>query len=123
MDYTAMCAVMRELLPRVSAEALSAWEAFVVDMCCGSASAEAQMRGELCAEMLIVREQYGSELAVRLFNMGERYVVNTFELPGAAELLSNGASEAETFEEITHCGWHPSRAHQSSVRLVMQALV
>ena len=118
-----MCAVMRELLPDASAEALNAWEAFVADLCGGSASAEAQMRGELCAELLLIREQYGRDLAVRLFNMGERYAVNTFELPGAAELLSNGASEAEAFEEITRCGWHPSREHQSSVRLVMQALV
>lgn len=114
---------MQELLPEISQEALSAWEAFIEDMTFGELHGADKMRGELYAEMLLIQEDYGDELATALFNMGERHPVNTFELPGAAELMECGMDEESVFHEITSCGWHPSGAHQERVQLILRNLV
>lgn len=123
LDFAQLCAAMKELLPGITQEALAAWEAFVTNMSGSSTLAAAQMRGELYAEMLLIEQERGSELATALFNMGERHVINTFELPGAAEMLSGGADEETVFEEITRFGWHPSEAHQEHVQLILRNLV
>ena len=116
-------AAMTELLPGITQEALAAWEAFVTDMSGSSTLAAAQMRGELYAEMLLIEQEYGSELATALFNMGERHVINTFELSGAAEMLSGGADEETVYDEITRFGWHPTDTHQERVQLILRNLI
>ena len=123
MDHEKFCEAMTELLPNISSEALDAWEAFISDMNAGEKTEAFIMRGELYAEMLLISQEYGDELATALFNMGERYVINTFELPGAAEMMASGASEREVFEEITGYGFHPPEEHREQVRLIMRNLL
>lgn len=123
LECAQLCAAMKELLPGITQEALTAWEAFVTDMSGGSTQAAAQMRSELFVEILLVEQDYGRELATTLFNMGERHVINTFELSGAAEMMAGGADEETVYNEITRFGWHPSEAHQERVQLIMRSLV
>lgn len=122
MDHTQLRETMTELLPDISSEALDAWEKFISDMNAGDEAEVRIMRSELCAEMRLIRQDYGEELATRLFNMGEQYPINIFELPGAAEMMSCGASEDEIFGEITNFGFHPPEEHIEQVRLIMSQL-
>ena len=122
MDYFRFCESLRSRLPGINPEALNAWEEFISDMNAGDPRGAKQMRGELYAEMLLIQQDYGDELATSLFNMGAKYAINTFELPGAAEMLSCGMDEAAIFDEITSCGWHPPEEHTQRVRFILRNL-
>ena len=122
MDYFQLRESLRSRLPGIDQEALNAWEEFIADMNAGDPRGAKQMRGELYAEMLLIQQDYGDELATSLFNMGARHTVNTFELPGAAEMLSCGMDESAIFDEITSCGWHPSEEHEQRVRFILRNL-
>ncbi len=122
MDYFRFCESLRSRLPGIDPEALKAWEEFIADMNAGDPRGAKQMRCELYAEMLLIQQDYGDEIATSLFNMGVRHTVNTFELPGAAEMLSCGMDEAAIYDEITSCGWHPSEEHEQRVRFILRNL-
>jgi len=113
---------IRELLPFISREAVSAWEDFIADMNIGNPQGELRMCGELYAEILLIQQDYSDEVATALFNMGARHTVNTFELPGAAEMMEGGMDEEEIFREITGSGWHPSEEHTQRVKLIVRNL-
>ena len=122
MDYFRFCESLRSRLPGIDPQALSAWEEFIADMNAGDPRGAQQMRGELYVEMLLIQQDYGDELATSLFNMGVRHTINTFELPGAAEMLSCGMDEAAIFDEITSSGWHPPEEHTQRVRFILRNL-
>ena len=122
MDYFRFCESLRSRLPGIDPQALSAWEEFIADMNTGDPHGAQQMRGELYVEMLLIQQDYGDELATSLFNMGVRHTINTFELPGAAEMLSCGMDEAAIFDEITSSGWHPPEEHTQRVRFILRNL-
>ena len=122
MDYFRFCESLRSRLPGIDPQALSAWEEFVADMNTGDPRGAQQMRGELYVEMLLIQQDYGDELATSLFNMGVRHTINTFELPGAAEMLSCGMDEAAIYDEITNCGWQPPEEHTQRVRFILRYL-
>lgn len=123
MDYFQFCESLRSRLPGINPEALNAWEEFVADMNAGDPRGAQQMRGELYAEMLLIQQDYGDELATSLFNMGVRHTINTFELPGAAEMLSCGMDEAALYDEIASCGWHPPEEHTRRVQFILRYLI
>ena len=123
MDQARLWEAMRELLPDVTREALGAWEEFIGDRNAGDPRGRLLMRGELYAEMLHIQQDYGDDLATALFNMSGRHPVNTFELPGAAEMLESGMNEEEVFEELARCGWRPSEMHIQQIRLLTRNLL
>lgn len=122
MNQSQVFDAIRELLPKVTKEAIISWADFIADMNFGDPQGKLRMCRELYAEILLIQQNYGNELATSLFNMGERYPLNTFELSGAAEKMDSGKTEKDIYEEISSFGWHPPKEYTHQVQLIIQGL-
>ena len=91
--------MVRELLPAVTDNAMDIWTAYAQDLEREGVEPASHIFDAAYVELMLVKQHQGEETAVRLFNYGEQFIFNYFELRGAASMLEAGRS----LDEISQC--------------------
>lgn len=86
------------LLPDVSDQAMKNWLEYAKNLDRDGTETESEIFDRSYVELALIKRHQGVETAAALFNYGEKFVFNYFELRGAAEFLSDGWS----LERISH---------------------
>lgn len=93
---------IRELLPRASETALDHTVSYAEELEREAEECTESLYDAFYVELTLVKRDHGAEIAKALFDCGEHFTFNFFELRGAARLLANGWSleqvEAYTVE-------------------------
>ena len=97
---------LKELIPSATEAALAAWEGYAEEYADGGIEATEQARDEFYVQFLLVKRQYGDTVAATLFALPDEIgkIMNPFELPDAAKMLSDGKSLYEVHETIESKG-------------------
>lgn len=83
---------MEELLPGLSEKALESWITYARELEADEVAAAQEFFDQTFVELDLVRQHQGSEIARQLFDHGEHFTLNPFELRGAATLAAAGMS-------------------------------
>ena len=86
---------VRDLLPEVTDKAMTAWTRYAEELDQDGVEPEADHYDENYVELALVKQHYGEEIATQLFNYGEHFTFNYFELRGAARRLADGWTLAD----------------------------
>ena len=93
---------IRALLPGASETALDRTVSYAEDLEREAEECAESLYDAFYVELTLVKRDHGAEIAKALFDCGEHFTFNFFELRGAARLLANGWSleqvEAYTVE-------------------------
>ena len=93
---------IRELLPDVSEKAMDRTISYIEELDQETEECAESLYDAFYVELALVKRDRGAEIAKALFDYGENFTFNFFELRGAARLLVNGWSleqvEAYTVE-------------------------
>ena len=81
---------VRDLLPKVTDKAMAAWTRYAEELDQDGVEPEADHYDENYVELALVKQHHGEEIATQLFNYGEHFTFNYFELRGAARRLADG---------------------------------
>ena len=88
---------MRELLPHPSEAALGTYVSYAEELDAGGTIKDHDFFDELYVGFRLVTQRFGAETASALFNYGDRFTFNPFEVTEAARLLTEG----KTLDEIS----------------------
>lgn len=86
---------VRDLLPKVTDKAMAAWTRYAEELNQDGVEPEADFYDENYVELTLVKLHHGEEIATQLFNYGEHFTFNYFELRGAARKLAEGWTLAD----------------------------
>ena len=78
------------LLPDVSNQAMKNWLEYAKSLERDGTETESEIFDHAFVELVLIKRHQGVETAAALFNYGEKFVFNYFELRGAAEFLKEG---------------------------------
>ena len=78
------------LLPDVSDQAMKNWLEYAKSLDRDGTETESEIFDRSYVELALIKRHQGVETAAVLFNYGEKFVFNYFELRGAAEFLKEG---------------------------------
>ena len=81
---------IRDLLPDVSDQAMKNWLEYAENLDRDGTETESEIFDRSYVELALIKRHQSVETAAALFNYGEKFVFNYFELRGAAELLKEG---------------------------------
>lgn len=81
---------IRELLPEVSDTAIKQWTEYAQELDQDGTEPEADFYDSAYVELTLIKQHQGEQAATELFNFGEHFTFNPFELRGAASLLLKG---------------------------------
>ena len=84
-----------DLLPKATDKAMAAWTRYAEELDQDGVEPEADHYDENYVELSLVKQHYGEEITTQLFNYGEHFTFNYFELRGAARRLADGWSLAD----------------------------
>ena len=94
--------MVKELLLDVTAQAMEKWTQYAQELEQDGTEKASDLYDAAYVELRLIKENQGEAVAVSLFNYGEQFVFNYFELRGAAAKLTEpacpaaqGASSAE----------------------------
>ena len=90
---------IRSLLPRASKAALDSFSELAEEPEVQETMGSSDFYDALYVDLALVKRDHGENIAVKLFNYGEHYPFNPFELRGAARLMAGGW----TPEQISGC--------------------
>ncbi len=86
---------IRSLLPKVADDALTAWTTYADEIVQEGVETAADFYDKNYVELSLIKRHYGEEIPTRLFNYGEHFTFNYFDLRGAATRLAAGWSLEE----------------------------
>lgn len=81
---------MRELLPTLSEKAMANWNVFAEELDRGGTIPMGKFYDQVYVELSLVVQHQGEQTASALFNYGEQFTWNPFEIRGAASLAMQG---------------------------------
>lgn len=81
---------IRELLPEASDAALKNWMKYAQELDHDGTEHETDFYDSTYVELSLIKRHQGLQTATELFNYGEHFTFNPFELRGAASLLTEG---------------------------------
>ena len=94
---------IRELLPDVSEKAMDHTASYAEELEREAEECAESLYDAFYVELALVKRDHGAEIAKAIFDCGEHFTFNFFELRGAAHLLAHGWSmeqvEAYTVED------------------------
>ena len=110
---------IRELLPRSSATAMDMWIGYAEDLEMDELIDSARFFNSVYVELRLVSEHQGADTATALFNYGEHFTLNPFEIRGAARLYASGMSmeQIESRVLMDGCDPTPEEARESKAAL------
>ena len=83
---------IKELLPQTTEPALRAWTEYIQSLEKEEVDPASDLFDRVYVELSLIKQHQGEETAAKLFNHGEHFVFNYFELRGAASKLAEGWS-------------------------------
>ena len=83
---------IKELLPQTTEQALHAWTEYIQSLEKEEIDPANDLFDRVYVELSLIKQHQGEEIAAKLFNHGEHFVFNYFELRGAASKLAEGWS-------------------------------
>lgn len=86
---------VRDLLPAATDGAMAAWTRYAEELDQDGVELETDYYDENYVELALVKQHYGTEIAAQLFNYGECFTFNYYELRGAARRLADGWTLAD----------------------------
>ena len=81
---------IRELLPDVSEKAMDRTISYIEELDQETEECAESLYDAFYVELALVKRDHGTEIAGALFDYGENFTFNFFELRGAAQLLAQG---------------------------------
>ncbi len=84
--------MIRELLPAATDRAINIWTEYAQDLDRDGVESESHFFDATYVELMLIKQHQGEDTAIRLFNYGEQFTFNYFELRGAALMLQDGWS-------------------------------
>ena len=81
---------IKELLPNMTEQAMDKWEDYAQYLVEEEEETSAFFYDAVYVELCLIKQHQGEQTATSLFNYGEHFVFNYFELRGAAALLTDG---------------------------------
>ena len=81
---------IKELLPNMTEQAMDKWEDYAQYLLEEEEETSDFFYDAVYVELQLIKEHQGEPTAASLFNYGEQFVFNYFELRGAAALLTDG---------------------------------
>ena len=82
--------MVKELLPDVTAQAMEKWTQYAQELEQDGTEKQSDLYDAAYVELQLIKEHQGEPTAASLFNYGEQFVFNYFELRGAAAKLTEG---------------------------------
>ena len=110
---------IKDLLPDARANALAVWVKYAHELDRDGVEMESDFYDATYVELSLIKEHQGEEIAAKLFNFGEQFTFNYFELRGAASKLAEGWT-LEKIREYTlenGCDAAPEEAEESQAAL------
>lgn len=106
---------LRELLPGASETALDRTVSYAEELEREAEECTESLYDAFYVELTLVKRDHGAEIAKALFDCGEHFTFNFFELRGAARLLANGWSleQVEAYTVENGCDAAPEEAIES----------
>ena len=106
---------LRELLPRASETALDRTVSYAEELEREAEECAESLYDAFYVELALVKRDHGAEIAKALFDCGEHFTCNFFELRGAARLLANGWSleQVEAYTVENGCDAAPEETIES----------
>ena len=83
-------AMVKELLPAVTEHAMENWTQYAQELEQDGTEKASDLYDAAYVELRLIKEYQGEPTTARLFNYGEQFVFNYFELRGAAAKLTEG---------------------------------
>lgn len=84
--------MVKELLPDVTAQAMEKWTQYAQELEQDGTEKQSDLYDAAYVELRLVKEHQGETAAASLFNYGEQFVFNYFELRGTAAKLTDRKS-------------------------------
>ena len=81
---------IKELLPNMTERAMDKWEDYAQYLLEEEEETSDFFYDAVYVELCLIKQHQGEQTATSLFNYGEHFVFNYFELRGAAALLTDG---------------------------------
>lgn len=81
---------IKELLPNMTEQAMDKWEDYTQYLVEEEEETSDFFYDAVYVELCLIKQHQGEQTATSLFNYGEHFVFNYFELRGAAALLTDG---------------------------------
>jgi hypothetical protein len=81
---------IKELLPNMTEQAMDKWEDYAQYLLEEEEETSDFFYDAVYVELCLIKQHQGEQTATSLFNYGEHFVFNYFELRGAAALLTDG---------------------------------
>ena len=81
---------IKELLPNMTEQAMDKWEDYAQYQLEEEEETSDFFYDAVYVELCLIKQHQGEQTATSLFNYGEHFVFNYFELRGAAALLTDG---------------------------------
>ncbi len=81
---------IKELLPNMTEQAMDKWEDYAQYLLEEEEETSDFFYDAVYVELCLIKQHQGEQTATSLFNYGEQFVFNYFELRGAAALLTDG---------------------------------
>ena len=81
---------IKELLPNMTEQAMDKWEDYAQYLLEEEEETSDFFYDAVYVELCLIKQRQGEQTATSLFNYGEHFVFNYFELRGAAALLTDG---------------------------------
>ena len=112
---------IRELLPEASKMALDRTVSYAEELEREAEECAESLYDAFYVELALVKRDHGAEIAKAIFDCGEHFTFNFFELRGAARLLTQGWSleQVEAYTVENGCDATPEEALES--RSALQA--
>ena len=82
--------MVKELLPNITEQAMEKWTQYAQELEQDGTEKASDLYDAAYVELRLIKEYQGEPTAARLFNYGEQFVFNYFELRGAAAKLTEG---------------------------------
>ena len=126
--------MVKSLLPAVTDRAVDTWVQYAQELDHEEVEAESDFFDAAYVELMLIKQHHGEDIATNLFNYGEVFPFNYFELRGAANKLKagwplekisqytveNGCDPtAEEFEESQSALWAFKLSEQESTEIQM----
>ena len=83
-------AMVKELLPDVTEQAMEKWTQYAQELEQDGTEKAGDLYDAAYVELCLIKERQGESTATSLFNYGEQFVFNYFELRGAAAKRTEG---------------------------------
>ena len=111
---------VRSLLPEVTDSAMNAWTQYTQELDQEEVELQDVFFDASYVELSLIKQHQGEEVATQLFNYGEQFTFNYFELRGAAAKLLNGWSLEEISQYAIEYGCDPTLEEHEESRAALQ---